>query len=468
MLGLACAAQFMVVLDVSVVNVAVPSIQRAFGFDQADLQWVASAYALVFAGFLLLGGRLADLYGRRQAFVGGLALFSVASLAGGLASTQGMLIAARAAQGLGAAVLAPATLTVLTATFAEGPRRTRALATWTAMSLAGGAAGNLIGGVITQYLSWRWILLINVPIGAVAIVLAARFLTGEHRRGQRGRVDVPGAVLATTSLAALTYGLTQTGTSGWNNPVTLVAVPLGLLALAAFVMIETRFASAPLLPTRLLRIRAVALGNVLMLLTAAGFQIPMWYFLTLYMQNVLHYGALQAGAGFLPHTVLTLVIGLRVTPWLMKHVHSRALISVGALIAGMGFVWQSGISPSSAYLSGILGPAVLISVGGGLLNTPLTTTVTSDVSKTDAGAASGLMNTTKQIGGVLGLAVLLTIAGSHTNTSETLTMGYSHAFLAVAVVLTVVSALALMLPTRRDLSMEPATEPDGRATESQK
>ena len=442
-LGLACAAQFMVVLDVSVVNVALPSIQTTLGFDPVALQWVASGYALVFAGFLLLGGRLADLHGRRRIFLLGLALFTAASLVGGSAGTPGTLVAARAAQGLGAAVLAPATLTILTTTFPEGPRRTRALAIWTAVSLVGGATGNLVGGALTQFLGWRWILLINVPIGAAAILLAVRCLGAGHRRNGKSRLDVRGAVLATVGLTTLTYGVTRAQTGGWGDPAVVGVVLLGLAALAVFIFVEARVARAPLIPPRLFRMPAVARGNVLMLLAGAAFQIPMWYFLTLYMQNVLHYDALRTGLAFLPHTVLMLVVGLHVTPRLMTLVDTRTLVTAGALIAAGGFWWQSRVTPDSGYVSGILGPAVLMSVGGGLLNTPLTATVTSGVDPADAGAASGLMNTTKQFGGALGLAGLLTTFG-------TTTAGYGRVFLAVAVLMVVVAVLARTLPPRRD------------------
>lgn len=309
-LALACAAQFMVVLDVSVVNVALPSIQAALGFDAGSLQWVVNAYALVFAGFLLLGGRLADLYGRKRVFVVGLALFSEASLVGGPASTQGMLIAARATQGLGAAVLAPATLTILTTTFPEGSRRTRALAAWTAVGLAGGTAGNLVGGLLTESLSWRWILLINVPVGATAIVLAVRFLAQDGWAGSRRRLDLAGAGLATVGLLALTYGLAERSSSGATR---LSALAIGLGALALFVVVEARFARAPLVPPRLFRVRAITAGNVVMLLAGACFM-PMWYFLSLSVQKVLDYGPLQTGAGFLPHTVVTMLVGMRLTP----------------------------------------------------------------------------------------------------------------------------------------------------------
>lgn len=409
---LACLGEFMVVLDLSVVNVALPSIQDALGFNAANLQWVVNGYALVFAGFLLLGGRLADLYGRKRIFVVGLALFSAASLAGGLASTPGMLVAARAVQGLGAAVLTPATLTILTTTFSEGPRRTRAVAMWAAVASAGGAVGNIIGGGLTQFLSWRWILLVNVPIGTLLILLAVVSLTADHRERQEPGLDLPGALTVTVGIASLTYGITRTETLGWTEPITVSALALGIVALAVFVLVEARFAHAPLMPPRLFRIRSISVGNVAMLLAGACFM-PMWYFLTLSMQNVLGYGPLQTGLGFLPHTLVTIVVGARLTPWLMDYINSRTLIVIGALVAAAGFLWQSFITADSNYLYGILGPALFISAGVGLLNTPITTTVTSGTSESDAGAASGLMNTTKQVGGVLGLAVLVAVAAIH-------------------------------------------------------
>lgn len=448
-LALACAAQFMVVLDISVVNVALPSIQRSLGFGTADQQWVVNAYALTFAGLLLLGGRLADLYGRRRVFLVGLALFSGASLAGGLANTVGLLIAARAVQGVGAAVLAPATLTVLTATFPEGPGRTRALALWTAVGVAGGTAGNLLGGVLTEYLSWRSILLINVPIGAGAIVLALRYLSGGDRPATRPRLDLAGAVLATLGMTALTYGIARSHDAGWDTLVTVVSLLAGVAALAGFVVVEARFATVPVIPLRLFRARAISLGNVVMLLAGACLN-PMWFFLTLSMQNVLHYSPLLTGLGFLPHTVVTILVAARVTPWLMRRVDSRTLIAIGAVLAAIGFAWQCLLTPDSGYLAGILGPAIVFSIGGGLLNTPITTTVTSGVDTADAGAVAGLMNTTKQVGGALGLAVLVTVAGSHTATPEALSAAYSRAFVVIAALMVVVAALAFALPSRRD------------------
>ncbi|UFQ18921.1 MULTISPECIES: MFS transporter [Streptomyces] len=450
-LWLACAAQFMVVLDVSVVNVALPSIQSALGFSAVGLQWVVGGYALVFAGFLLLGGRLADVCGRRRVFVWGLVLFAASSLVGGLAATPGVLVAMRAVQGLGAAVLAPATLTILTTTFTEGPVRTRALAIWTAASSAGGAAGNLIGGVLTQSLSWRWILLINVPIGAVAVLAALRLLPADRSRTQSAKLDLPGAVLATLGVTALVYGVTQAQHHSWSGPTTLTGLAVGALALAALAVTEVRYAAAPLMPPHLVRMRPIWAGNAVMLLAGACF-IPMWYFLSLYMQNVLRYGALATGVAFLPHTLVG-IAGARLAPAVMRRTGPRALIVLAALLAAAGFVWQSRIGADSTYWEGLLGPAIVLSAGMGLLITPITTTVTSGIAEKDAGAASGLMNTTRQIGGVVGLAALVTLASPTTDAPAS----YRAVFLVIAAVCTAVAALAFALPAppRREASSAP-------------
>ncbi|NEY31633.1 DHA2 family efflux MFS transporter permease subunit [Streptomyces sp. PRKS01-65] len=449
LLWLACAAQFMVVLDVSVVNVALPSIQRALGFDDAGLQWVVGGYALVFAGFLLLGGRLADLYGRRRVFLWGLVLFSASSLVGGLATGPGLLIAMRSVQGLGAAVLAPATLTILTTGFAEGPARTRALAIWTAVSSAGGAAGNLIGGVLADALSWRWILLINVPIGVVAVLAAVRLLPAGRPGAASGRLDVPGAVLATLGVTAVVYGVNQAGTHGWSGPTTVAGLAVGVVALAAFAVTEARYAAAPLMPPRLVRLRPVAVGNVVMLLTGACF-IPMWYFLSLYMQDVLGYGALACGLGFLPHTLVG-VAAARLAPAVMRRTGARALIVLSALLAAAGFLWQSGLGDHSGYVDGLLGPAIVMSAGMGLLITPITTTVTSGIADRDAGAASGLMNTTRQLGGVVGLAALVTLATATATATagDGADLSYRTVFTATAGICAAVAVLAWALPAPR-------------------
>ncbi len=447
-LALCCLAQLMVVLDVSVVNVALPSIEADLGFAAAGLPWVVNGYALVFAGFLLLGGRLADVCGHRRVFLLGLGLFTAASLAGGLAASPGLLVAARAAQGLGAAVLAPATLTVLTAAFPEGAGRTRAVAVWTAAGSAGGTAGNLVGGLLTEALSWRWILLINVPVGAAALVAAARLLPGTrpHRR-RRPRLDLPGAALATAGLMALAYGVARSGTSGWSSPRTALPLALGLGALAGFVALQARPAAGrtPLLPLRLFRARAIWLGNVLMLLAGASLT-PMWYFLSLSMQHVLGYGPLETGLGFLPHTVLGVLVGVRLTPWAMRHVGARPLVAAGALTAAAGFLWQSRATEASTYWSGVFGPAVVMTLGSALFIAPLTTVVVSGIAPADVGAAAGVMNTVKQVGSGLGLAVLVAVAAPGGGTPAALAAAYAHAFAAMAALLAVVAALAAALP----------------------
>ncbi|NKY60657.1 MFS transporter [Nocardia flavorosea] len=441
-LTVVCAAQFMVVLDISVVNVALPSIRTSLGLSDVALGWVVNAYALVFAGLLLLGGRLADLFGRRRMLLAGLGAFAAASLAGGLADSGAWLIGARAVQGLGAAVTAPVTLAILTATFAEGRARTRTLAVWTALGLAGGTAGNLLGGVLTEWGTWRSTLLINVPIALAAIIVAGRVIAVD-RPVAPPRLDIAGAVLVTGGLVALAYGIGEAATHGWAAAPAVAGIGVGALLSMAFLLVEAGYAVSPLIPVRLWRIRSVVAGNVLLLLAGACLN-PMWFLLTLSMQAGLGYGPLQTGLAFLPHTVVAIVIGVWVTPWLMRRVEGRALIALGALMAAAGFVWQAQLTPDSAYIVGILGPAVVFSVGAGLLNTPVTAAVMSGVAQGDAGAAAGLMNTSKQIGAALGLAVLITVA-----TPGTLA-GYNHAFVAIAAVMVVVAAAAALLPAARD------------------
>ncbi|NLU66042.1 MFS transporter [Streptomyces sp. HNM0574] len=472
-LALACAAQFMVVLDVSVVNVALPSIRAALGFDPAGLQWVVGAYALVFAGFLLPGGRLADLLGHRRTFLLGLALFTGASLVGGLAASPGTLTAMRALQGLGAAVLAPATLTILTAAHPEGPSRTRALAVWTAVSSAGGAAGNLIGGVLTDTLSWRWILLINVPVGALALLAAIRLLpTGAGdgpgpARGASGgsgstvrRLDVLGAVLATVGVGGLVHGLSRAGADGWSSPAAVTGVAVGLVSLAAFAAVEARWARAPLVPARLVRLRAVLAGNAVMLLAGACF-IPMWYFLSLHMQEALGYGALATGVGFLPHTLVG-IVAARCAPAVMRRTGARTLIVLSALLAAVGFLWQSAAGAADGYLVGMLGPGIVMSAGMGLLVTPVTVLATSGVAADDAGAASGLMNAARQMGGAIGLAALVTLPGTASREPGGPTdaiPAYGPVFTAIALLCALVAALAAVaLPRSHDGA---AVQPEG-------
>ncbi|MGW0777034.1 MFS transporter [Streptomyces sp. NPDC002835] len=423
----ACAGQFLVVLDVSVVNVALPSMRADLALSPAGLQWVLNAYSIAFAGFMLLGGRAADMFGRKRMFLVGLSLFTAASVAGGLAQEGWQLLAARGVQGLGAAVLAPATLTIITAAVPPGPARTRAIATWAAVGAAGGAAGGLVGGVLTDLLSWRWVLLINAPVGVLVLAVAALWLT-ESRTGGSRRLDLPGAVLVTGGLAAVAYGIVQTEQSGWGESATLLPLLGGLALLGAFLAVESR-AKAPLMPLKIFRSRAVSAANVAMLVTGSA-SFAMWFFMTVYAQNVLGYTPIEAGLALIPSSV-SIIIGSKIAPPLMARAGARNVAALGALIAATGFGWQSTMDAHGAYLTSIAGPGVLMMAGIGLVATPLASLATSGAAPEDGGLVSGLINTSRTMGGALGLAILTTVAASRSGgatDAESLTAGYALAF----------------------------------------
>ncbi|WP_433334357.1 DHA2 family efflux MFS transporter permease subunit [Spirillospora sp. CA-294931] len=440
----ASIGQFLVVLDISVVNVALPGMRSGLSLDATGLQWVVNAYSLTFAGFLLLGGRLADLFGRKHMFLLGLGIFTVASLAGGLAQESWMLIAARAGQGLGAAVLAPVTLSLLTGTFPEGPARTKAIALWTAVGTAGGATGGLVGGVLTDYLSWRWVLLINVPIGIVVTMIAALWLRNERDASARPRLDVPGAVLVTAGVALLNWGITRTETHGWASAESLVPMVAGLVALALFVAVEARTAE-PLVPLRLFRLPSVAFGNLATLVSTLG-GFALWYFLSLYMQNVLHYSAVATGLSFLPHTA-GIILGSKLAPTLMARFDARLVAGAGGLMAAGGFAWQSVVlDDGGTFLGSILGPGVVMALGFGLLMTPLVEVSTGGAAPSEAGAVAGIVNTSRTIGGAIGLTILATAAA---RSGTDLAAGYATAFLVAAVITAAGTALVAFLPRPR-------------------
>ncbi len=439
----ACAGQFLVVLDVSVVNVALPSMRTDLGLSASGLQWVVNAYAIAFAGFMLLGGRAADIYGRKLMFLTGIGLFTAASLAGGFAQEGWQLLAARAGQGLGAAVLSPATLTILTAAVPEGPARTRAIGTWMAVGAGGGAAGGLIGGVLTDVLSWRWVLLINVPVGVLVIAGAAAWLA-EGRAGDRRRVDLLGAVLVTAGLATTAYGIVQTEAAGWGAAGTLMPLLGGPALLGVFVLVETRVA-APLMPPRVLAARAVLAANVAMLLLGSA-TFGMWYFMTVYAQNVLGYSPLEAGFALVP-TSAAVFAGAKAAPAIMARTGAKPLAVAGALVAAAGFAWQSTMGVDGSYLTSVCLPGILMMAGSGLASTPLATLATSGAAPGDAGLVSGLVNTSRTMGGAIGLAVLSTVAAARTaGSSEVveITAGYALAFRTSALVL-VAGALMMLL-----------------------
>ncbi|MFI5682290.1 MFS transporter [Streptomyces sp. NPDC051636] len=455
--ALACAGQFLVVLDVSVVNVALPSMRADLGLGAAGLQWVVNAYAIAFAGFMLLGGRAGDLYGRKRVFLVGLALFTLASLGGGVAQEGWQLLLARAAQGLGAAVLAPSTLTLLTAAVPEGGARARAIATWTAVGAGGGAAGGLVGGVLVDVLSWRWVLLINVPVGAVVLAGSVVWLV-ESRAGDGRRLDLPGALLVTAGLATLAYGIVQTEAEGWTAAATVVPLAAGLALIGLFLLVEAR-TTAPLMPLGLLRLRSVASANAAMFVSGSA-MFCMWYFMTLYAQNVLGYSPLDAGLALVPSS-LAVVVGSKLAPRLMRRAGARSVAALGTLVAAVGFGWQSTMSAHEAYATAIMVPGILMMLGAGLAATPLAALATSGAAPGEAGLVSGLVNTSRTMGGSLGLAVMSTIAAARTGDgggAGALTQGYALAFRTSAVLLLGGAALMLAWLPRR-VSPAPAKSP---------
>ncbi|MFI8915717.1 MFS transporter [Streptomyces sp. NPDC053513] len=455
-LAAAAVAQFVFALDMSVVNVALPAIRTALGFAPLDLSWVVHVYALAFGGFLLLGGRACDLYGRRRMFVLGLTVFGLCSLAGGLAQTPWHLIAARAGQGLGAAAAAPAALALLTTTFAEGPRRVRALGVWSAVNAAGGALGVLAGGLLTEYAGWRWIMLINLPLVATALVLVPAGVPAEASPARRERLDALGAVLATGGVGLLVLGVVRTEALGWGSPVTWTTLAAAAVLLAGFVVAESR-ATAPLLRLGLLRSRWVADANVLVFLAAAG-QFTAFYFVSLYMQQVLGLGAAATGTAFLPFS-LGLVAGTVVATRVTAARTPRASLVPGALLAAAGLAWFALISPEGSFLTDVLGPSLVTSVGAGLVLAPVTAAATTGVAPREAGTASGLMNSSRQLGGSIGLAALATAAAHHTGTATdpaALSAGYALGLTIAAAVFVLAAVVAIVvLPRRRAVTPVP-------------
>jgi EmrB/QacA subfamily drug resistance transporter len=461
-LAIACVAQFMVVLDVSIVNVALPSIGRSLHFTPTGLQWVVNAYVLTFAGFLLLGGRAADLFGRRAVYLFGLGLFTGASLVGALAQNPAWLTGARAVQGLGGAFLSPATLTIIVTTF-SGVRTAWALGVWSAVAGAGGAAGSVLGGVLTAELSWRWILFVNIPIGTIAALAAMTYLT-EVRRDDggpvRGRLDLPGAILVTGGLGALAYAIVSTDTHPWASGYTVSWLIASFVMLALFALVELKFARAPLVPFRLFRSRSVTGANVVMLLVGAAF-FSFWYFASLYLQNVLGYSALRAGMAFLP-MALIIIVGAQASARLLTRVGVRPLLIAGTLLAGLGFLWLAQIQPDSTYWANVFGPALMVSAALGVLFTPLASAGTAGVAQAEAGLASGVLNTSRQMGGSLGLAVLATVATDRTHSllrsphtdaaASALTSGYSRAFFLAAMLSFTGLACSAIVPSVRTRS----------------
>jgi EmrB/QacA subfamily drug resistance transporter len=434
-LALTCLAQFMVILDVSVVNVALPSIRDDLHFSAVNLQWVVNAYTLTFGGFLLLGGRAADLLGRRRVFIGGLIGFAAASLVGGLSTSQEMLVGARAVQGLFGAIVAPATLAIITTTFDEGFDRSRALAVWGAMGAVGGSTGVLLGGVLTQLLGWQWILFINVPVGLIGALGTLRVIPASTRAdvGER-HYDVAGAVSVTAGLVLLTYAIVRTDVNGWSSAETLIVGGAGLALLALFIWIE-RHARRPLMPLRIFASRTLTAAN-LVIFTLGASVFAMWYFVSLYLQQVLDFTPIEAGLSFLPMTG-AIIVSSTIAGRLVTRIGPGRILAVGMGVIGLGMLLFTGISPDGSYLGDVLVPGVITTTGIGLAFVPTTITAMAGVERSDAGLASGLVNTSRQVGGSLGLAILATLATQHSQdvahggalTAAALTAGYHRAFL---------------------------------------
>ncbi|WP_353942259.1 MFS transporter [Streptomyces sp. HUAS MG91] len=447
--AVACAGQFLVVLDVSVVNVALPSVRADLGLSPTGLQWVVNAYSIAFAGFMLLGGRAGDLFGRKRMFLVGLGLFTLASLAGGLAQQDWQLLAARAVQGLGAAVLAPSTLTILTSAVPEGAARARAIATWTAVGAGGGAAGGLVGGVLTEGLNWRWVLLINVPLGAVVLAAAARWIQ-ESRAGGERRLDLPGALLVTAGTATLAYAVVQTEAAGWGSAATLVPLGVALALIAAFLVVEAR-TRLPLMPLGLFRVRSVAAANAAMFVCGMG-SFSMWFFMTLYAQNVLGYTPVEAGLALVPSS-LAVVAGSKTAPRLMRRFGARNVAVGGVLVTAAGFGWQSTMSAHGSFVVSIMLPGIVMMAGAGFAMTPLASLATSGAEPGDAGLVSGLVNTSRTLGGSLGLAILSTVAAGRSAGGldrDSLTDGYAAAFqVGAGILLVAVVVLVAWMPRTR-------------------
>jgi EmrB/QacA subfamily drug resistance transporter len=455
-LALLAMTQFVVVLDAAIVNVALPSIGRELDFARDDLSWVVNAYTLFFGGFLLLGGRLSDLLGRRRMFIWGMVLFAIASLAGGLAQNDIWLIVARAVQGLGAAIVSPAALSIVTTTFTEGAERNRALGVWGAVAGSGGAAGVLLGGILTDAFGWEWVLFVNTPIGIAAALLAPRLL-GESRDARSPSFDFAGAISVTAGLALLVYTLVDANDAGWGSTQTIVLGAIAVLLLAAFLVIEAR-RRYPLMPFSIFRLRTLRGANVVGLLIGMSL-FSMFFFISLYMQQVLGYEPLKAGLAYLPLAGL-IIVSAGVASQLVTRLGFKPILIVGMLLVAAGQIWFGQVSaPGGTYVGDILFPSMVAAVGLGFAFVPVTIASVTGTRPDEAGLASGLINTSQQVGGALGLAVLAAVAIGRTddvaasgerNPLVALTEGFQDAFLAGAGLALLGALLAAVLISSKD------------------
>jgi EmrB/QacA subfamily drug resistance transporter len=449
-LVLICLAQFMVVLDGTVTNVALPSIQKDLGLTEANLQWIINAYTLVFGGFLLLGGRLGDLIGRKRLFLVGLVIFTFASLMNGLSTSEGMLIAFRALQGLGAALISPAALSIISTTFEEGAERAKALAVWAAIAIGGAAFGLILGGALTEWFSWPWIFFVNVPIGIATFVLSLRLVPESRDEHAPASYDIAGAVTVTGGLISLVYAIVHAETAGWTSTATIAFFVLSALLLSSFVAIEAR-SKAPLVRLSIFKVRSLTTANISIFLAMSA-MFAMFFFNTLYIQRVLGFSPLQAGFAFLPFTA-GIMVSAGLASSFAPRVGVRPVAAVGMVVLIIGLLLLTQLPVDGKYVTDVLPAMVLTALGLGAVFMPLTLVATTGLDNDDQGLASGLYNTSQQIGGALGLAILSTIAAGRTAAAggagdpAALVHGFHYAYAGAAVF--VVAALVVMLTRLR-------------------
>jgi EmrB/QacA subfamily drug resistance transporter len=470
-LALVCLAQFMVVLDATIVNVALPTMQSDLHFSSSSLQWVINSYTLVFGGFLLLGGRASDLFGRKRLFLAGLVVFTAASVLDGFAPSSNYLIAARALQGLGAALVSPAALSILTTTFPEGRLRTQAMGIWAAIAVGGGAFGLLLGGILTEYASWRWIFFVNLPIGILALVFAGRFVP-ESKLSERRGFDLVGALSVTGGLIVLVYAIVKVQAYGWISVRTIGLLALALVLLASFIVAERR-SRHPLVRLDIFRTRSLTAANTVMLAVGGG-MFSIFFFATLYVQEILHLSPVQAGLGFLPLTA-GIIIASGIAQQVIGRLGAIPVVLTGLVVAAVGLLLLARLSADGSYASDVLPGLVVMGIGLGFVFVPLTLIGTTNVAESDAGLASGLFNTSQQVGGAIGLAVLSTLAANHTSgrlstlghaatahdQSQALVSGFQVGFVTAAGLMILGVALVVALIRRRDVASISEGVPSG-------
>jgi EmrB/QacA subfamily drug resistance transporter len=465
LLFVVCLAQFMVILDVAVVNVALPAMRHSLHYSTTGLQWVVNAYTITFAGFMMLGARTADLLGRRRVFVAGTALFAISSLLCALAQSRGMLITFRALQGFGGGIVSPATLSIITSSLREGPERNRGLGLWGAIGGLGASSGALLGGILTQTLGWPAIFAINVPLGVLVVALAPRVVPADVRSVGPRHFDVAGAVLVTAGLVGLTFGIVRSDTLGWGSPGVIGPLAAGLALIAGFLLVEARVAESPLVPLSIFRLTQLRTANLVVVLMYAAL-FSMFFFVTLYLQQVLGDNALEAGLSFLPVT-LSVFTGSSLAPRLVARVGVRPVVTLGMVLAAGGLLLLTGVRPGGSYLTLVAPGGILSGLGMGLTLVSSTIAATQGVPRTQSGLASGLLNTSRLFGGALGLAVLSTIAASSSRGvraggAQALTHGFSVAF-EVGAGIAIVAALLAVFGLR--IRPETAAAPDRAAAD---